>query len=318
MKQMTATLHFTELLLALIKGNTSLVDSLHILAGEGMEKPVKDASGALLLLMKKGRRFSESLRLIQGKKISYNQMYISLISAAELTGNIDNVLERIAGDLRRRQQATENALNIMTYPSIIIFVAITGTVFLTAKGLPFFISSGFLSGEILTNAINGIILAGLVLLLGGALLFIIYYRIFYLDSPEYRIFYVLDLLLKSNVPLLDAMAQCITDMNGTKYGISLISIKKEITGGISFSQAFSKFPQLSPYVTGWLAVADMHGNISEVCSYIKDFYAHKNSRRREVLTRLMEPAVIVLTGSYLLIILLTVVMPILTYAGGVL
>ena len=32
MKRMKATLHFTELLLALIKGNTGLVDALHILA----------------------------------------------------------------------------------------------------------------------------------------------------------------------------------------------------------------------------------------------------------------------------------------------
>ncbi|MCL2209676.1 MAG: type II secretion system F family protein [Treponema sp.] len=318
MKKVTATLHFTELLLALIKGNTSLVDSLHILSGEGMEKPVKDTAEALLLLMKKGRGFSDSLRLIQDKKVYFNQMYISLISAAELTGKIDNVLERIAGDLRRRQQATENALNIMMYPLIIILVAITGTVFLIIKGMPFFISGGFLSGEILTNAVTGIIIAGLILLLGGAALFITYYRIFYFDSPEYRIFYVLDLLLKSNVPLLDAITQCITDMSGTKYGISLITIKKEVTGGISFSQAFGKLPYLSPYVTGWLAVADMHGNINEVCSNIKDFYAYKNTRRREALTRLIEPAVIVLTGSYLLTLIIAVVLPILTYAGGVL
>jgi len=318
MKKTTATLHFTELLLALIKGNTSLADSLHILAGEGMEKAVKDTAEALLLLMKRGRGFSDSLRLIQDKKVIYSQMYISLISAAELTGNIDNVLERIAGDLRRRQQAAENALNIMMYPIIIIFVAITGTVFLIVKGMPFFISGGFLSGEILTNAVNGIITAGLVLLLGGAALFLTYYRIFYFDSPEYRIFYMLDLLLKSNVPVLDAIAQCITDMSGTKYGISLVAIKKDITSGISFSQAFSKLPNLSPYITGWLAVANMHGNVSEVCGNIKEFYAYKNNRRREVLTRLIEPAVIVLTGFYLLILILTVVLPILTYAGGVL
>jgi len=317
MKRITTTLHFTELLLALIKGNTSLIDSLHILAREGIERSVKDYASALLLFMKKGRGFSESLRLIQDGKVYFSPIYITLIAAAELTGTIDNVLERIAGDLRRRKQADENAFNILIYPSIIILIAITGTVILIVKGMPIFIAGGFLTGEILTNATNGIILAGVVLLSGGAVLFFAYFRMFYLDSPEFSVFYMLDLLLKNNLSLPDALTQCITAMNSTKYGNALIVIKKEITSGIPFSRAFNTFPGLSSYVTGWLAVADMHGNASEICGYIKDYYMQHDTRKREIFTRLIEPAVIVLTGIYLLILILTVILPILTYAGGI-
>lgn len=317
MKRMSATLHFTELLLALLKGNTSLVDALHILAREGMEKPIRNSAVALLAAMKKGRGFSESIRLLQDRKVFFSPLYITLIAAAEMTGTIDSVLERIAGDLRRKQQATENAFNILIYPSVIIIIAITGTILLIFKGMPLFIAGGFLSGEILANAANGIINAGLVLLLGGAVLFTAYFRVFYLDSPEFRIFYMLDFLLRSNIPLLDALAQCLTGMNDRRYGNALVLIKKNIVSGVPFSRAFSTLPGLSPYVTGWLSVADMHGNIGEICGSIKDFYAQKDARKREVFMRLIEPAVIVLTGSYLLILILTVILPVLTYAGSI-
>jgi type II secretory pathway component PulF len=77
-------------------------------------------------------------------------------------------------------------------------------------------------------------------------------------------------------------------------------------------------PRLSPYITGWLEVADMHGNISEICNNIKNYYKQKDARKRELLSRLIEPAVIVLTGCYLLILILTVILPVLTYAGSIL
>jgi type II secretory pathway component PulF len=316
-KRSATTLHFTELLLALLKGNTSLVDALHILAREGVEEPVKDTAITLLMVMKKGHRFSESLRLVPEGNVFFSPLYITLIATAELTGTIDGVLERIVGDMRRKRQAVENAINILIYPSIIIIIAVTGTILLIAKGIPLFIAAGILSGDILKSAVGGITTAGIVLLLGGAALFSVYFRIFYFDSPEFSIFYMLDFLLQSNVSLLDSITQCIAGMSGTKYGNVLISIKKDIASGVPFSRAFSALPRLSPYVTGWLAVADMHGNISEICGNIKGFYAQKDARKREIFTRLIEPAVIVLTGSYLLIIILTVILPVLTYAGGI-
>jgi len=317
LKHSAAALHFTELLLALLRGNTGLVDALHILAREGVEKPVRDTAIALLMVMKKGRKFSESLLLVTGGSVSFSSLYITLIAAAELTGTVDGVLERILGDLRRKRQAVETAINILIYPSIIIVIAVTGTILLIAKGMPLFIAAGILSGGVLKSAVGGIMSAGIVLLLGGTALFSVYFRVFYFDSPEFSIFYMLDFLLQSNVSLLDAITQCIAGMNGTKYGNVLISVKKDIACGIPFSRAFRALPRLSPYVTGWLAVADMHGNISEICGNIKDFYAQRDARKREIFTRLIEPAVIVLTGSYLLIIILTVILPVLTYAGGI-
>ena len=179
MKNLSSTLHFTELLSALLKGKTSLVDALYILAREGIERPVRDTAIAILATMKKGKGLSESLRLIRKGKVYFEPLYLTLIAAAELTGSIEAVLDRILMDLRRKLRAKENVVNILIYPAIIVLLAIGGTVMIIIKIIPFFISGGFVSNDVVSNAIIGITIAGLVLLSGGAALFISYFKIFY-------------------------------------------------------------------------------------------------------------------------------------------
>ena len=312
----TATLHFSELLLVLLRGKTSIVDALYILSRDGIEKQVRENSSSLLLTMKKGKGLAESIRSINKNGVSFEPMYLSLIAAAELTGNIEYVLERIVNDLKKKQKARETVINILIYPSIIILLAIVGSAIIIAGGIPYFISGDLLSADVVSEAITGIFMAGTVLLLGGIALFTVYFRIFYNDSPEFRIFYMLDFLLHSNISLLEALSHCILNMGQTKFGSALVSIKKDVSSGIPFSSAFAKIKYFSSYVLGWLSIAETSGNISEICGSIKNYYAGKDARTREIAARLMEPAVIVFTGFYLLIVMVTVVLPILTSIGG--
>jgi len=317
-KRATAALRFSELLLALLRGKTGLLDALSILAREGIEKPVRENALSLLKIMKKGKGLSESMRIIGEEKVFFEPLYITLIAAAELTGSIEAVLGRIASDLQRKQQAKDNLINILIYPITIVFLAIAGTIGIILKGMPLFISAGLLSAVIVEDAKTGIGLAGLVLLLGGGALFFVYFKIFNDDSPESRIFYLLDFLMKSNISLTDALSQCVMSLGHTKYGSALVKIKKDIVSGISFSEAFARTKCFSPYVLGWLSIADINGNLNEISGSVRDHYLQKESKFREVAAKLIEPAVIVLVGIYVLIIMATVILPILSYSGGIL
>ena len=318
MNKTAATLYFSELLLSLLRGKTTLLDAFHILAGKGIKKQVRESAVSLLHIMKKGKSLSESLQGLKEGKVYFNQLYLTLIAAAEATGNIEKVLDRIVIDLNRKKKAKENLINILIYPVIIIVLALAGTFAIIFKGLPLFISGSMLSAAEAPDMIFSIIMAGLVLFCGAALLFSVYFRIFNNDSPEFKIFYLLDLLLSNNITLLDALSYCIVTFGKTKYGHNLIAVKKEISAGISFPTAFSKVKNLSPYVHGWLSIADRNGNLTEICSYIKDHYADKDKQKRDFATKLIEPMIIVLTGLYLLIIMVNVILPLLTSIGGIL
>jgi general secretion pathway protein F len=315
MKSEAVALRFAELLLTLLKGKTSLYDSLHILARDGIEKGVRESAVSLLSSMKKGKGFSESLRYVKNG-VSFAPLYLTLISAAELAGSLETVLERITNDLRRKQTARGNAVNMLIYPAIIVFLAVAGTIALIVRGMPLLIAEGFLSADVVRDAKAGIGIAALVLLSGGGALFIVYFKIFRGDSPEFRIFYLLDFLLRSNVALPEALSHCVMSMAGTKFSGALIAIKKDIAHGVRFSSAFGKIRHFSPYVRGWLCVADAQGDLSEISGSIRDYFEKRDNKTREIAARLMEPAVIVLTGSYVLIIIITVILPILTFTGG--
>ena len=317
MKSMAATLHFTEILSALLKGKTSLADALYILTREEIERSLRDTAVFILSAMKKGKSLSDSLRSIKKGKVFYEPLYLTLISAAESAGNIETILERIAIDLKKKQRAKENVVNILIYPAIIVLLAVAGTIVILIKVIPFFMSEGLVSKDIVSDAITGIILAAMVLVSGGTALFTCYFRLFYYDSPEYRIFYLLDFLLRSKLTLSEALLQCALNLSGTKYGRALIHIKNDIASGMSFPAAFSKARHLPPYVLGWLSIAGEYGSISESCKNLSEHFARKDEKERERAAKLIEPAIIILTGIYLFIIMLTVILPILTSIGGI-
>jgi type II secretory pathway component PulF len=318
MNRTSATLHFVEMLLALLKGNSSLIDALGVLSRDGIEESTREAASQLVVLMKRGQSFSECLNMLKAKKIYFTPLYITLIRAAEMTGNIETVLDKILFDLKRKQQNREMILNILVYPILIIGVALIGTILLVYKGMPLFIQAGMLSGAFLETAILGIISAGVFLFVAGSLLLFVYFRIFGKDSSEYQIFYLLSLLLESHIPLSDALTRCIASMGETKYGKALVTIKNDIVSGVRFSQAFSRSSLFSSYISGWLSVADANGNIYEACRNIAAYFQQRDERTRNIAAKCIEPAVIIITGIYLLILVQTVILPILTHAGGVL
>ena len=98
MAKQNKQIEFLEMLITLLKSNTSLSDSLAVLSNQGIEKDIKDTAGYLLLHMKKGMTFSESLYSLPKELITFNPLYIMLIKASEMIGIIRNVLEDICED----------------------------------------------------------------------------------------------------------------------------------------------------------------------------------------------------------------------------
>ncbi|MCL2878836.1 MAG: type II secretion system F family protein [Treponema sp.] len=317
MKSRTATLHFLQMLLTLLQGKTSLSDALKILSGEGIDPQSRYCACSLFSMMKKGKGFTESLQSINSV-IFLPPVYFALIRAAELTGNMETVLEQIINDLNRKIQLKEKVINILIYPVLIVFVAIAGTVLIITKGLPLLNTGGMIPAGFLNDAAYGIVAAGVTLLCGGFLLFIIYYRIFSSDSPEFRIFYIMNFLLQGNFTFQDALSHCIPGIKNIRYAGMLIELKNDIAAGVPFAAAVTKTRIFKPFISGWLSVANEEANLKQICTNIVQFYGAKDERIREMAARFLEPLVIILTGSYLLIIMIRVILPILTLSGGIL
>ncbi|GHT72544.1 hypothetical protein FACS1894110_26900 [Spirochaetia bacterium] len=317
MKRQQQTTDFLEMLHMLVKENTGLIDSLRIMSAEGIAGDLRKTAEGILNSMKHGRSFSDGISLLPPKSFSLDPMYISLLRAAEATGTIGEILDSIISDLKRKDKTRQNVLNVMAYPAIIIALACAGTLALIFKGIPFFESAGFLSKNVIQTATQGMILGGLFLLVSAALMIFVFYRIFSEDSPQFKIFYLFSFLLRGNIPLLEALSQCMNSFGPSKEGRTLLAVKNEIARGVGFHKAFLKSSISSPYITGWLAIANENGDLEGACHKIAAYFSAKDTQRREAAARFVEPAAIILTGIYLLILVQAVILPILTHAGGI-
>jgi type II secretory pathway component PulF len=268
--------------------------------------------------MKKGMLFSDSLAAAGRNLRRLNRLYITLIRSAEMTGTIERVLTDILDDIRRKQKAGEQLVALLVYPVIIIVIALAGTGAVIFKGIPLFMQTGFISEEIINSAISGVAAAGIFLLVGSGMMAVLFYLVFLKESPEYKVFYILSFLLKAGIPLNDALSQCIESLGDTRQGRALLVIKKEITGGGRLCHAFARGALFSPYIINWLSIADENGRLDEICRNIAEYLQQKNAHRRELAVRCMEPAAIIVTGIYLLILVQNVILPLLAHAGGIL
>jgi type IV pilus assembly protein PilC len=309
---------FFEMLLLLLRGKTSLIDALQVLSGEGADTRTGAIACEVLLYMKKGMPFSDSLTATIRSPWRIPHLYITLIQAAEKIGTIDHVLQEIVDDLKQKQKTGEHLIAALAYPVSIILIALIGTGVILFKGIPLFIQTGFVSKDMMSSTTYGIVMAGLFLLMGGGILAVVYYKFFLKESQEYTVFYILSFLLKARVPLSDALSQCIESMGDTKQGQALLVIKKEITGGSRLYHAFTKSAIFSPYIINWLSIADKNGRLDEICQSIAEHLRQKYIQRKELAAKCIEPAAIIVTGIYLLILLQNVVLPLLTHAGGLL
>jgi type IV pilus assembly protein PilC len=131
------------------------------------------------------------------------------------------------------------------------------------------------------------------------------------------VFYLLSLLLENHIPVHEALSRCVVLMGESRFGRALAAVRGDVASGVRFSRAFARHSLFSPYIAGWLSVADSSGDIAGACGHIASWVQKRDEARRALASRCLEPAVIVITGVYLLILIQAVVLPILTHAGAV-
>jgi general secretion pathway protein F len=304
------------MLSTLLKGNTNLTDAVSVLCGGETGGAVQETAAKLMSVLKKGGGFSEGLAYASGRNFAFPDMYRGIIQSSEQTGNIEAAVSHVVGDLERKIKARETITVAMMYPAVVAVIALGGTVVLITRGIPFFSESGILSGVFLAQALRSVLFAGTFLLVSGVLLTMACYRLFVMDSYEFRIFYELHFLLAGGIPLSGAVTQCIMSIGENKWGRALVYVKKEIISGGRIAGAFEKTGVFPGYITGWLNIGDKNGEVTTVCGRIAGYYRKRDEGRRDIVLRCMEPVFIVLTGIYLLILVQGIILPILTRAGG--
>lgn len=125
----------TRQLATLVDSGLPLLRGLRILTKQSTTPAVKDVLAKMCESVEGGSNFSEALA--QHPK-TFDQLYVNMAKAGEAGGSLNESLGRLADMLEKGQKLKSKIKSAMTYPTVVLVIAIGITAFLMATVIPQF------------------------------------------------------------------------------------------------------------------------------------------------------------------------------------
>jgi general secretion pathway protein F len=271
--------------------------------------------------IREGGSLSKALRKFENL---FGRLYISLIQAGEISGNLEASIERLSAYLESQQQLRERVVNAMIYPIILLVVTLISIVLLMVVVMPKFkqlfedmeaelplITQAFLS---LSDFLRDYGSAICALLLGiGAAVFMLRGNAAFralLDRAVLRLPWIGSLVRKIQVAryaeTLAMMLQCGIPIQRSLGASSRVvangwiraqleDAANQIKEGGSFSAAIGT--QFPPLTRQMIRVGEQAGNLEQTLGNISQIIRHDVDRTIQRVIGVFEPMIIVFLGA---------------------
>src|SRR5690625_4243245 len=121
----------------LIRAGISIVDATNILAEQTESKGLKKVLKEVQSEIREGRSFSDAIR--EHSKV-FPPIFINMIRAGDMTGNLDETLDRLATYFEKQYNLKKKVQSTLAYPVILVFVIVAVVIFLMVSIVPNFTS----------------------------------------------------------------------------------------------------------------------------------------------------------------------------------
>ncbi|MDX6255190.1 MAG: type pilus assembly protein PilC [Frankiales bacterium] len=128
-------MQFSRQLAAFVRAGIPILDGLALLQEDTPNPTMRRAIADMEDSLRRGDTLSSALE--RSPKV-FSKAYRSMLRSAELTGNLDTVLERVAGYLERDVEARSKIKAASVYPAVIVVMSIGVVTLLVAYVLPKF------------------------------------------------------------------------------------------------------------------------------------------------------------------------------------
>jgi type II secretory pathway component PulF len=269
----------------------------------------------------------------------FSVFYVNLVQSGEETGSLEKTFTYLADYLDRTYEMASKAKNALIYPAfvILIFIAVMGLMLTTVipniteilidsgQALPIYTQIVIGISDFLVDYI-GLLLILLALAAIGAWQFIQTPpgRRF-LDELKISIPYIGDLnqklyltricdnmgtMISSGVPMVQAIEVTSEVVDNVLYKEMLEEVLEEVRGGRSFADAIAPYPEIPGVLSQMAKVGEESGSLPEILSTLSKFYRREVYNAVDTLISLIEPAMILLLGVGVGVLLASVLMPI--------
>lgn len=288
---------------------------------------------------------SISAALAKHPKI-FSEFYVSMVKSGEESGKLNDVFQYLADYLDRTYELSSKVKGALIYPAFVIVTFITVMILMFTMVIPKI--SGILTESgvtlpIYTRVILGIsnflVAYGFVLL--GLLIIAGFFFFRFIRTPGgsaafdrfklgvpyvsslYRKLYLsrladnMNTMLSSGIPMVRALELTSNVINNSVYRDLLANSVEAVKGGKTLSEALSEDSQAIPGImVQMMKVGEETGEMGSILKTMANFYTREVATAVDSLVSLIEPAMIVVLGGGVAILLASVLVPIYSIANA--
>lgn len=329
-------LNFTNQLAVMVRAGISLQEAFESIAEQQTNQKFKRIIVDLKEQIESGQSFSQAL---SGYPDIFSNLYINMVAAAEVSGSLSDMLQKLAGYLDQEADTRSQIKGAMAYPMIIATMAISVTIFLLCFVLPKF-TAIFAGKEQYLPAPTKILMGSSAFLRSywyyviigvGA---VIWGFMYFINTPVGRHWWdktklVLPIIKKlcrsiyitrglhtmgvlshAGVPILDTISITAQISGNILYKEMWLGVYDEVKQGKKIASSLSKSKLMPPDVVQMIRSGEDSGTMSDVLRDVSEFYARELRTVIKTVTSMIEPIMIVLMGVLVGFIAMSIMLPI--------
>jgi len=328
---------FSRQFATLINAGLPMVRALYVLSEQTEKKQLKETINAIGRDVEAGMDLSEALE--QHPKV-FNRLYVEMVRAGEIGGMLDGVLLRIADQLEKEADLRRKVIGAMIYPLFVVgFALLTLTILLIfivpvfaglfedlGGELPFLTRIVITVSNILTSPM------GILVYLAFGAAFFVFLRWRKTESGRKvwgrislriplkignvvqkvalaRFARTLGTLSAAGVPILQALEITATSSGNWVVEKAVLKSRDAVREGIPIYKPLESEAVFPPMLTRMVAVGEETGDVDGMLAKIAEFYESEVDAAIKALTSIMEPAMIVIVGAIVGVIVISMYLP---------
>ena len=323
--KLTDLVVFTRQFATMINAGLPIVRALYVLSEQTPNPKLQEVLVTVRKDVEAGLALSEALA--KHPKV-FNRLYVEMVRAGEVGGILDGVLLRVASQLEKDQELRRKVKSAMTYPLVVLALAILAAAFMLIFIVPIFarmfedlggtlplptrIAMGL--SQLLTG-IGGIFIAAAMI--GGVYFFLRWIKTepgrkawgkAVLKLPVTigdivqkvalaRFARTLGTLSAAGVPILQSLEITATSAGNWVIENALLKSRDAIREGHPIYKPLEAEPVFPPMVTRMISVGEETGDLDGMLAKIAEFYESEVDAAVKSLTSVIEPLMIVVVGA---------------------
>ncbi len=332
---------FTRQFSVMIDAGVPLVQCIELLASTQANKKFSAALKAVQTEVESGNSLAASMK--NQPKI-FDDLYTNMVAAGEAGGILDTIFQRLSVYIEKNVKLKRAVQSAMVYPTAVVLIASGVITLILWKVVPMFTelfaSMGVdlpLPTRIVIGASRFVGGYGLLIAIGLAILVFVfraYYRTpkgrytvdgLILKSPVFgpllrkiavaRFTQTMATLIASGVPILDCLDITARTSGNAIIEEAILNVKKAISEGRTIVDPLKESGVFPSMVVSMIGVGEQAGALETMLTKIATFYEEEVDAAVGDLMTALEPMIIVILGTTVGGIVISMYMPIFTLVG---